>query len=136
MENAESKIDQEFEDKQKLLMDESNAFVDHKKKVMRSPRATDANDQKMATNNSQKVVGFGDLQQNVPDKRATQFVDSTKLQELQDEKKKQLVVFGDDEDSDEGNKEDSDNDFTKEDRIAMRQKLSGVNDTGDSYLME
>lgn len=44
MENAESKIDQEFEDKQKLLMDESNAFVDHKKKVMRSPRATDAND--------------------------------------------------------------------------------------------
>ena len=37
--NAELKIDEEFENKQKLLLDESNAFVDHKKKVMRSPRA-------------------------------------------------------------------------------------------------
>jgi len=118
------------------LMDESNAFVDHKKSVMRSPRAVGPSGKKMATNNSQKVLGFENLQKNIPDKRATQFVDSTKLQELQDEKKKQLVVFGDDEDSNEGNKEDSDNDFTKEERIAMRQKLSGVNDTGDSYLME
>ena len=66
----------------------------------------------------------------------SEYITKREIQELQDEKKKQLVVFGDDEDSDEGNKEDSDNDFTKEDRIAMRQKLSGVNDTGDSYLME